>query len=112
MLKFTEYVNASAIWPTAKDFEDKGYIPGLVRGYNLEVKKGDKVDWMAAEWINGNPEEEFDDEFHNYFRQDMGLELTGRICFRGYATEHYDSTERDWYVVLCDENGVILKDGI
>ena len=38
MFFIKEYVNASSIWPTAKDYTDRGYIAGYVRGYNIEVK--------------------------------------------------------------------------
>lgn len=98
-IKFTEMVPASQIWPTAKDFEDLGEIQGLMRGYNLEVNNGDKIDWMSAEWVYGTPEEAFDDEYHRWSRNEWGLELTGRICFRGYGVERYDEEERDTYIV-------------
>lgn len=35
------YVPANEIWPNAKSYIDKGYQPGLVRGYNVEVTTRD-----------------------------------------------------------------------
>ena len=51
MLKITEYVKPSTIWPNAKDYTDFGPIAGLMRGYNLEVTKIDgTTHWMTANW--------------------------------------------------------------
>ena len=101
MLKITEFVPASQIWPTAEDHIDVGEIPGLMRGYNIEVNKNGTVDWMSAEWIYGNPEEVFNDDYHTWSRNDWGLKPTGRICFRGYGVEEYDPEERDYFVIPC-----------
>lgn len=98
MLKITEYVNANQIWPTAKNFDDVGEIPGLMRGYNLEVEKNGEVHWMSAEWINGDPEKTFNDEYHLWSRSEWGFKPTGRVCFRGYGIEEYDAVERDTYI--------------
>ena len=109
MFKITEVVPASQIWPTAQDFTDKGFIPGLVRGYNIEVRKADgTTGWMSSEWIEGDPEVVFNDEFHCWSRHDYGFTATGRICFRGYGFEKFDYGERDYYVVRCDEHGKVL----
>jgi hypothetical protein len=106
MLKITEFVRASKIWPTAEDHVDMGEIDGLMRGYNIEVKveKTGVVDWMSAEWIYGNPETQFNDDYHKWSRADWGLKPTGRVCFRGYGHEEYSFEERDTYVnVVSDE---------
>jgi hypothetical protein len=106
MLKFTEIVPASQIWPSAENHIDIGEVPGFMRGYNIEVKKNDVVDWMSAEWIYGNPEEVFDDEYHRFSRADWGLIPTGRISFRGYGVEKWDPIERDTYVSICADADV------
>lgn len=100
MFKITEFVPASSIWPTAEDHKDFGYKPGLVRGYNIEVTTTKGVtDWMSCEYIHGEPEEVFNDDYHSWSRADWGLTPTGRICFRGYGREEYDFEEREEFVI-------------
>lgn len=108
MLKITEFIPASQIWPTAEDHVDMGEIDGLMRGYNIEVKveKTGEVDWMSAEWIYGDPETEFNDDYHKWSRSDWGLKPTGRVCFRGYGSEEYDFDERDTFVNLITDEKV------
>ncbi len=98
---FTEFVLASEIWPNAKNFEDKGYRAGLVRGYNVEVTKTktNETFWMSCEYIHGEPDEELFDDFHRYYYADLDVEPTGRICFRGYGVEQYDWEERETYII-------------
>lgn len=113
MLKITEFVPASKIWHTAEDHVDMGEIDGLMRGYNIEVKveKTGVVDWMSAEWIYGDPETEFNDDYHKWSRADWGLKPTGRVCFRGYGSEEYDFEERDTFVKMySDEKVKEIKD--
>ena len=103
MFKITEYVNASSIWPTAKDHKDYGYKPGLVRGYCIEVTTSKGVtDWMSCEYIHGEPEVEFNDDYHTWSRSDWGFTPTGRICFRGYGRLEYDFEEREEFVIQVD----------
>lgn len=110
MLKITEFVSASSIWPTAEDHVDRGCIPGLMRGYNIEVKTAKGViDWMSCEYIYGEPEEVFNDDYHTWSRSDWGLVPTGRICFRGYGREEYDFDEREEYVVQVTDNDWLDK---
>lgn len=105
MFKITEYVNASSIWPNAKNFKDFGSKPGLVRGYNIEVITRDGVtDWMSCEYIYGEPEKVFNDDYHTWSRMDYGFTATGRICFRGYGREEYDFEEREEYIVPVEVN--------
>lgn len=103
MFKITEYVNASSVWPAAKDFQDFGSKPGLVRGYNIEVKtsKG-TIEWMSCEYIYGEPEEVFNDKYHTWSREDYGFVPTGRVCFRGYGREEYDFEEHEDFIVTVD----------
>lgn len=103
MFKITEYVNASSIWPAAKDYTDLGSKPGLVRGYNIEVTNSEGVtDWMSSQYIYGEPEDVFNDDYHTWSRADLGLTPTGRICFRDYGREEYDFEEHEEYVVPID----------
>ena len=100
MFKITAYVNASEIWPTAENHKDIGYKPGLVRGYNIEVTTSKGItDWMSCEYIDGNPEEVFNDDYHTWSREDYGFTPTGRICFRGYGREEYDFDEHETFII-------------
>lgn len=106
MYHFNEYVKASSIWPTAKDYDDKGNVPGLVRGYNIEVKTMDgRVDWLSSIYIHGEPNTYFNSEYNIWRYTDNGWTPTGRICFRGYGIEEYDPEERDLFIIPCDEKG-------
>lgn len=99
MFTIKEYVPANEIWSTAEAYIDSGYKPNLVRGYNVEVMTSDgKTDWLSTEWIHGDPKEEFNDDFHQYYYKNHGWKPTGRICFRGYGREVYDPDERDYYI--------------
>ena len=97
--RMSEYVNATSIWPGSEDHEDIGTIPGLVRGYNIEVRKKDKVDWVGAEWFSGEPEEVLNDEYHIFHRETFDLMPTGRISFRGYGREEWDPDEREMFII-------------
>ena len=110
MFKFDQFVNASSIWPTAKDFTDEGIKSGLVRGYNIEIKNAEgKVDWLSCAYIEGDPNVYFNDDFHTWMYSDHGWTPTGRICFRGYGIENYDYEERDTFITPCDANGNVLE---
>lgn len=99
MFKFHTFVPASEIWPTAENHVDRGMAPGLVRGYCVEVKLSDgRTDWWSSEWIQGEPETEFNDDFHTWMWREHCVTPTGRICFRGYGVEEYDFEERDTFV--------------
>lgn len=99
MFKFTEYVPANQIWPTAEVFVDNGYKPGYVRGYNIEVRKADGTTyWESACWFAEEPEEYYNDDYHRWRYEDTCSEPTGRICFRGYGEEYYDFDERDYFI--------------
>lgn len=105
MFKFHTFVPASEIWPTAENHVDKGMAPGLVRGYCVEVKLSDgRTDWWSCEWIQGEPETEFNDDFHTWMWREHRVTLTGRICFRGYGVEEYDFEERDTFVNMIEDN--------
>lgn len=100
MLRITEYVKPSTIWPNAKDYTDFGPIAGLLRGYNLEVTKIDgTTHWMTANWTYAsNPEEFFNSKCNRRFREDMDLVPTGRVSFRGYSQEYWDYEDNDMYI--------------
>lgn len=108
---FTEYVPASEIWHNATNFTDRGLKQGLVRGYNVEVRKLDgTVGWDSCCYIHSEPEEYFLDGYYKYFLEDRGATLTGRICFRGYGIEEYSLEDHDTFVNPCDENGCSLAE--
>lgn len=92
------YVPAKDIWPNAENYEDNGLKFGYVRGYNVEVSKNGKIDWMSCVWIKDTIEDYLNDEFTKYWYSDLGVVPTGRISFRGYGTEKYDYRERDTFV--------------
>ncbi|MEE0929940.1 MAG: hypothetical protein UIM53_02985 [Acutalibacteraceae bacterium] len=101
MITFTEYVQPSTIWQGAEDFVDEGRKDYKLRGYNVEGIKDGKKDWLSAEWIYGNPEDNFNNEYHTWFYNMFGITLTGRIAFRGYGIEEYDADERETYIIPC-----------
>lgn len=104
MFFIKEYVNASSIWPNAKDHIDRGYIAGYVRGYNLEVKSVDgETHWLSCSWTKSAPEHEFDNEFHRWYYSEHNWTPTGRICFRGYGIEEYDASEHDTFIKIVEE---------
>ena len=86
------YVNASEVYPNAKDCSDYSYIAGLVRGYNIEVTEAstNKTFWLACEHTNyKSPEDLINDDFHQWYFIEHGYTPTGRVCFRGYGQEMY-----------------------
>lgn len=96
---FTKYLPASQIWDGAKDHEDKGLRKGLLRGYNIELRKTDGTTfWLSCCYMSNTPEEYFNDDFYYCYFKDYGWTPTGRICFRGYGISLYDSEEGDWGV--------------
>ena len=96
---FDKAVNASEIWPTAKNYVDEGAVLGLVRGFNIEVETSQKTfEWLSCEFIEGELNEVFNDEFHHFLYSQHGWTPTGRYCFRGYGEERWDPRERDTYV--------------
>ena len=56
-----------------------------------------KLLYFDVSYLEGTPED--DAEFRNFYARELGWELTGRVVFRGYATQHWWAEERDWYVV-------------
>lgn len=104
MFKFHTFVPASQIWPTAEDHVDHGVGDGasdMVRGYNVEVRKlsDGSLHWWSCEYTMAwTPEECFLDPFHKWMWENHGVELTGRICFRGYGFEEYDFEEHEHVV--------------
>lgn len=107
MFTIKEYVPAAEIWPNAENHIDYGYKSGLVRGYNVEVSTVDGVTaWLSCSYIHEDPEEYFNDEFHQWLWNEHQWTPTGRICFRGYAVEKYDVEEHDFYVVPVNDEDI------
>lgn len=107
MITVTEYVPANKIWPNAKAHVDRGYQPGLVRGYNVEVITHDgKLDWFSCEYIHSEPWEELFDDFHMRWYAGCNCKPTGRISFRGYGREDYDPDERETFIIPVEDEDV------
>lgn len=89
------------------DKEWLGIIPGIVNGWSIEyVNKDGKFEYGSVSYVYSTVE----DYVKLYEAQGggswlfeiprwKGYEPTGRVVFRGYGTEHWDDSERDWYVV-------------
>lgn len=97
--KIKEFVPAHTIWEGAKSYKDKGAISGYLRGYDIEVTNLEGTPyWADCQFIEGEPEQYFNNEFQLWHREMWGLTPTGRITFRGYYTEYWYEEERDWCV--------------
>lgn len=73
-----------------KDEIDYGRKEGLLRGYNLEVTKGNMLDYSSCVYTAGEPEyvnRAIADNLE--FLSDLGWSPTGRAVFRGYYREYY-----------------------
>ena len=105
MFVLKEYVPANEIWEHATSFVDKGQMSGLMRGYNIEVTSKDNCTyWLSCCYTYEDPVDYFNDEFNSRFRKEHNLTPTGRICFRGYGREEYDTDERESYIIPVDIN--------
>lgn len=103
MFVIKEYVPASKIWSTAKDYEDLGSKAGYVRGYNIEVaNESGETGWLSCSFTQLEPEVYFNDEFHKWYYEEHQWTPTGRICFRGYGIEEYDPEEHEYYVKVVE----------
>lgn len=88
------------------DEEWVGEIKGLVNGWMLEyANKDGKVEYDSVSFISGTIESAvalYEAQGGGSWLFDIprykGFEPTGRVVFRGYATEYYDPEERDWCV--------------
>jgi len=107
MFNFNEYVPASTIWATAVDHEDRGFIRGLVRGWNIEVTTREgKTDWLSACYFEEDPNNYFNDEFHQWMYNEHGFTPTGRICFRGYGIEEWCEEEREYFITPINDEDI------
>ena len=86
------------------DEEYYGKLEGLVMGIQFEARNVrdrrfpvGKLLYFDVSYIDGVPEDEAD--FMNSYAEDLGWELTGRVVFRGYGTQHWWAEERDWYIL-------------
>ena len=95
------------------EVEDKEYIgdiPGVCNGWMFEYRNKDgEYNYSSVSYVHGSA-----DDYANLYHTDDGLEWihdtaryggwepTGRVVFRGYATEYYDPDEREWFVEQYD----------
>ena len=112
MYKFNKFVPANKIWPNTKAPKYKGVKKGLCTGWCIELNtlEGETF-WHACTFAYSTPEWLFNHDFWPCYFEDNGWTPTGRISFRGYYIEGYDSDEYDCYYVECDENGNVIKEG-
>ena len=90
-------VNASEVYPNAKDCSDYGYITGLVRGYNIEVTEAASDTTSNVTFTNfESPEDLINDDFHQWYFIEHGYNPTGRVCFRGYGQEMYSYDDEEY----------------
>lgn len=75
-----------------------GIKPHLACGWQFELARDGKTDWGSVMFHFGTAEEcaAANEEFWTYC---CGCTPTGRVVFRGYYSEEYDTEERDWYYV-------------
>lgn len=101
------------------DVEDgnfRGYFPGVCCGWMFEFKNKDgKVDYNSVTWFEGTPEE-YCETWLRYGPEALfemerwnGYEPTGRVVFRGYGVEKWDSEEHDWYIERCEPDEEIAS---
>lgn len=91
------FLNAHLNWNGIEEFH--GWIPGLYCGYNFEVKNREgRIDFMSCSFYAGTPEDYAADEFTTWYLENSGLTLTGRVLFRGYYEEDWDTECGDCYM--------------
>ena len=86
MCIFTEYLKASEVFPGAEDYIDEGPLFDIYRGYSIEVKRNNVVEWLPIAWT---ALEESEWEFDKKYFEKRGVVPTGRICFHGYAENNH-----------------------
>lgn len=88
------------------DVEFKGFFTGLVGGWQWEyVDKDGNYEYSSVSYFYGTPEA-YADKWNDVdgtpwihsTPKYKGYEPTGRVVFRGYAEEYYDSDEHEWFV--------------
>lgn len=76
---------------------------GLAMGWQYEARNVrdkrfpvGKLLYFDVNYMEAMPEAEAD--FMNFYAEDLGWELTGRVVFRGYGRLYWYAPERDWCV--------------
>ena len=89
------------------DKEYKGQVDGLVHGWSFEfVNDKGEISYNSVYYSHGTPERNAEERYNFETERMNGWEPTGRVVFRGYATEHYDPEERDYYVKPVDDREI------
>lgn len=111
-MKFEVIMNSQS--ETGYDIPDDtfyGVLPGLLNGWQYEARNVSdkrfpvgKLLYFDVSYQWGMPETQ--EEFQTFYATELGWELTGRVVFRGYAHEDYDSDEHEWYVVDATEDEI------
>jgi len=87
------------------DKEYKGQIDGLCCGWSFEFQndKGE-YNYNSTTYYEGTPEEycqtwlQYGEEALFEIERWNGWIPTGRVVFRGYGKEYYDSNDREYYI--------------
>ena len=114
-------------WPEVSG-QDYGFIPGFLRGYNVEFKHKEtgSIEYGTAIYVPTTVEEYYQRDIDEWgelgyslfqVERSKGFEPTGRVVFRGYNTELYDPDMREEYVEdavkevaqLMEERGHVFK---
>lgn len=113
MQKFEIITNSQS--RTGYDIPDSHYmgqLPDLLRGWQFEFSRNGEIRYGSLKWYHGTAEEcatEYERKYgvDTFEREHLnGWRETGRVVFRGYASEYYDAYEREWFVEHVDEQKV------
>lgn len=92
------------------DCQYQGEIPGYVRAFCVEVRKGNTLDYSSVVFVPACEGTEMRLPMNNgrdytelglmaEMCADRGYTPTGRLVFRGYYTEEWDASEYEEYYV-------------
>lgn len=88
-------------WTDEFEYATTQNIPGFLRGFNIEYERPDgDLDYGSCIWTYNDPDEnnfEFRCQIETVAMFGNGRP-TGRVVFRGYATEYYDYDEHETFV--------------
>lgn len=118
IISVEEAINNGYKWSkTNNDCEFKGYIPGYLCGFCIEVEKDGKIDYCSMVATDDFDEILIPDYFDSTWN-DLGISAdlaitngwtpTGNIVFRGYYTSYYDWEEREDFIKDASEEVINL----
>ena len=106
VLSFEIIVNSDSYTGyTIEDDKYIGVIPGLACGWQFEFIRNDgKIGYNSVAYYEGTPEEycqmwlRYGEDALFEIERRNGYEPTGRVIFRGYGVEYYDTEYREWFI--------------